>query len=558
MKFYDLDLTQLIPHGIPLNSSSEVEYTNYINEFFLNGFTNWFSSLFTTNAEGLLTDYSRSCAAPNSLNACMMCSDSQLEDSITEAGFKYYTANDHEINAKFMYDLENIKFGTEDWCTSIIQYVSNSKNVFAKPFYDDYAPYHYGIYISGDITGSVNVSEILDRLVENITSVGTAHTQIDELTVEDTGTIVNSHVAICIEDISRMFGVEISIPYDVWLVNYGNSKTATIAAIRQVYKVSITQAQNIIKAQPTPFSAFNDILDGGPYTKKRADEIVSELYRYGLEREPRWNGVIEARICVPEKPQVESDDPTKPLMFKSLEDGSTVKLTKNSTNNTYEISYDNESWSSYTFNTDITLNTDEKVYFRCTSFSITTPGSSHVKFVMSGKLEAYNNVNSMYSVDFADITTLTDQYVFMNMFLNCTALYRAPLLPATTLSFKCYSYMFYGCTNIVEPCALPATTLALECYNYMFSGCTALTKSPELPAVNLETSCYYNMFMNCSNLTEVRCAALNPPSGSSSLANGCGDWLYGVSSSGTFYANPDAVWPSNTSGIPAGWTRSSL
>ena len=25
-----------------------------------------------------------------------------------------------------------------------------------------------------------------------------------------------------------------------------------------------------------------------------------------------------------------------------------------------------------------------------------------------------------------------------------------------------------------------------------------------------------------------------------------------------FYANPDAVWPSNTSGIPTGWTRVSL
>lgn len=558
MKFYDLDLTQLIPHGIPLNSSSEVEYINYINEFFLNGFTNWFSSLFTTNAEGLLTDYSRSCAAPNSLTACMMCSDSQLEDSITEAGFKYYTANNHEINAKFMYDLENIKFGTEDWCTSIIQYISNSKNVFAKLFYDGYAPYHYGIYISGDITGSVNVSEILDRLVENINSVGTAHTQIDELTVEDTGTAVNSHVGICIQDISRMYGVEVSVPYDVWLVNYGNSKTATIAAIRQVYKVGVTQAQNIIKAQPTPFSAFNDILDGGPYTKKRADEIVSELYKYGLEREPRWNGVIEARIHIPETPQVDSDDPSKPLMFKSLEDGSTVKLANNATYNTYEISYDNTSWSSYAFNTNITLNTDEKVYFRCTSFSLPIPGSSHVKFVMSGKIEAYNNANSMRSVNFESITTLTDQYAFKNMFFECSALYRAPLLPATTLSFNCYAYMFGACTNLTEPPALPATTLANDCYTSMFESCTALTKSPELLAVNLESSCYFRMFRGCSNLTEVRCAALNPPSGSNSLSAGCGDWLYQASSSGTFYANPDAVWPSNTSGIPTGWTRSSL
>lgn len=558
MKFYDLDLTQLIPHGIPLNSSSEVEYTNYINEFFLNGFTNWFGSLFTTSPEGLLTDYSRSCAAPNSLTSCMMCSDSQLEDAITEAGFKYYTANDHKINAKFMYDLENIKFGTEYWCTSVIQYISNTNNVFAKPIYDGYAPYHYGVYISGDITGSVNVSGILDRLVENINSVGNAHTQIDELTVEDTGTTVNSHVGICIEDISRMYGVEVSIPYDVWLVDYGNSRTATITAIRSVYKVNLTQAQNIINAQPTPFSAFNDILDGGPYTKKRADEIVSELYRYGLEREPRWNGIIESRIHVPEKPQVESDDPSKPLMFKSLEDGSTVKLKNNGTYSTYEISYDNESWSSYTFNSDITLNTDEKVYFRCTYHQSINNDSNYVQFVMTGKIEAYNNVNSMYSTDFANITTFTQNYVFYNLFYRCSALYKVPLLPATAVTISCYAGMFASCTNIVEPPALPATNLDVRCYAAMFTKCTSLTKAPELHATDLKLNCYYNMFNGCSNLTEVRCAALNPPSGSSSLANGCGDWLSGASTSGTFYANPDAVWPSNTSGIPSGWTRSSL
>ena len=176
------------------------------------------------------------------------------------------------------------------------------------------------------------------------------------------------------------------------------------------------------------------------------------------------------------KPQVESDDPSKPLMFKSLEDGSTVYLTNNATYNTYEISYDNESWSSYSFGTVITLNKDEKVYFRCTSFSLPIPGSSNVRFFMSGKLEAYNNVNSMRSVNFESITTLTDQYIFEFMFLNCSALYRAPLLPATTISFKCYHYMFSGCTNLTEPCALPATILAGSCYESMFSDCTALTK----------------------------------------------------------------------------------
>ena len=270
------------------------------------------------------------------------------------------------------------------------------------------------------------------------------------------------------------------------------------------------------------------------------------------------NTLYEMLGGVPEKPQVESDDPSKPLMFKSLEDGSTVKLKNKGTYSTYEISYDNESWSSYTFNTDITLNKDEKVYFRCTHHQSITNDSNYVQFVMTGKIEAYNNVNSMYSTDFANITTFTQNYVFYQLFYKCSALYKVPLLPATAVTISCYAGMFASCTNIVAPPALPATDLDASCYAAMFINCTSLTKAPELPATDLKLNCYYNMFNGCSNLTEVRCAAVNPPSGASSLSNGCSDWLSGASTSGTFYANPNAVWPSNTSGIPKGWTRLSL
>ena len=34
------------------------------------------------------------------------------------------------------------------------------------------------------------------------------------------------------------------------------------------------------------------------------------------------------------------------------------------------------------------------------------------------------------------------------MFYGCTALTKAPALPATTLAYSCYSGMFYGCTKI--------------------------------------------------------------------------------------------------------------
>lgn len=256
-----------------------------------------------------------------------------------------------------------------------------------------------------------------------------------------------------------------------------------------------------------------------------------------------------------EIPSRSPDDINKPLMFLSLQDGSTVKLSNLSTNNAYEVSSDGETWSSYGLERTLTLNEGEKVYFRCTYYTPTNNDSRYVHFVLTGKLEAYNNVNSMYSVDFANITTLTQEYCFYSLFSSCSALYRAPLLPATTLSNACYVGMFSSCSNLVDAPNLPATTLATNCYASMFSGCAALTKAPELPATDLATYCYYRMFRFCTHLAEVRCAALNPPSGESSFVGCCNEWLDGASASGTFYADPDATWTNDVNGIPSGWTR---
>ena len=136
MKFYEIDLTQIIPYGIPLNNESHVEYTDYINEFFLRGFQNWFNRLYTVEDSDLIRDYSRSCTAPYSLDACKFCSDSQLQTMITEAGFIYYSNNAHDINAKFVYDLAKYPFGTEAYLTTIAQYVANSGDVYAEAVYN--------------------------------------------------------------------------------------------------------------------------------------------------------------------------------------------------------------------------------------------------------------------------------------------------------------------------------------------------------------------------------------------------------------------------------------
>ena len=213
MKFYELDLQQIIPYGIPLNTENHVEYSGSINDFFLKGFENYFHRLYTLNSgDELVRDYSRSCTSPASIYACNFCNDSQLQTAITEAGFTYYPTNDHDINAEFLFRLNRIPFGTSEYATAITQYVSNSNDVFAEMLYDGYDAYNYGIRLYGDISGSVNNATICQRLLENLQLLGTAHTRLDEIWFEDTSSDITNYAACYADDVSISCEIEIAIP----------------------------------------------------------------------------------------------------------------------------------------------------------------------------------------------------------------------------------------------------------------------------------------------------------------------------------------------------------
>ncbi len=165
---------------------------------------------------------------------------------------------------------------------------------------------------------------------------------------------------------------------------------------------------------------------------------------------------------------------------------------------------------------------------------------------------------------------------FRNMFSGCTALERAPELPATTLASFCYESMFSGCTALTQAPALPATTLAEGSYGGMFSGCTALQnppaisaqtlaesscmnmfsgctslkESPELKAQTLAPYSYAFMFSGCTSLKKITCTASNL-----SAENALMNWVEDVptGSSGTFVKKSGVSWPSGNSGIPTGW-----
>ena len=146
-------------------------------------------------------------------------------------------------------------------------------------------------------------------------------------------------------------------------------------------------------------------------------------------------------------------------------------------------------------------------------------------------------------------TTLTDS-CYEQMFDNCTSFVNAPELPATTLADSCYNDMFGGCTSLVNAPALPATTLANSCYYYMFAGCDSLTTAPELPATTLANRCYERMFDNCLKLNYIKMLATDI-----SASNCLNNWVYLVSSTGTFIKNAAMEsLPTGMSGIPDGWT----
>ena len=225
--------------------------------------------------------------------------------------------------------------------------------------------------------------------------------------------------------------------------------------------------------------------------------------------------------------------------------------------------------------TTLTSNCYSDMFSGCTSLT-TAP-----------ELPATTLANSCYSGMFRGCTNLTtapalpattlSNYCYRNMFEKCTSLVSAPELPATTLTIYCYAYMFYECTGLVNapsilpattlasycysnmfykcrsltkvPSILPATTLINNCYDSMFYGCNRLTTAPELPATTLTNNCYNNMFYECRNLNYIKCLATDIS------ANDCTYlWVYEVASTGTFVKATGVEWPTNTRGIPSGWT----
>ena len=272
------------------------------------------------------------------------------------------------------------------------------------------------------------------------------------------------------------------------------------------------------------------------------------------------------------------------LCFTAQEAGSTVKLTKvgSAPDVNLQTSTNGSSWTPYAVEDTITLaNVNDKVYFKAvgSNSAMGSQTSNYNMFVMTGKIAASGNVNSLLEEDEETARTMSlaeKRYCYARMFRGCTSLTSAPELPATTLAYSCYNTMFERCTSLTQVPKLPATILANDCYNGMFAFCTSLTQAPELPATTLANYCYNAMFQNCSSLTQAPelPATTLAYSCYSYMFNGCSSlsslkvaflawgsqtdqWLDKVAATGTFRC-PQALIDNTTertiSTVPESWT----
>lgn len=134
------------------------------------------------------------------------------------------------------------------------------------------------------------------------------------------------------------------------------------------------------------------------------------------------------------------------LCFTAEQANSTVRLDKSGSPNaiSLETSTDGSTWTDYSWsgNTGDTLtlaNAGDKVYMRAKTENQTIGSSlsKYYKFVMTGKIAASGNIQTLLKADGS--RTDAPSFCYYYMFSGCTSLTSSPALPATTLDSYCYS-----------------------------------------------------------------------------------------------------------------------
>lgn len=247
----------------------------------------------------------------------------------------------------------------------------------------------------------------------------------------------------------------------------------------------------------------------------------------------------------------------EPFWIEALEDVS-VGFTSNWQESNYcgYWSFDNTNWRAWS--NKVTVRKGEKLY-------LTYNSSAGEKWLwVSGKYNVGGSILSLvYGKDYLNYNT--HDFVFQHLFKNALSVVSAKELVLAT-DFKStssntsgmYYQLFNNCTLLEEAPRLP-NALSAGCYNGMFNNCSSLYKAPSLlatkSAINNGYAYYYRgMFTGCSNLSYIKMLLPMAFDGTDTTSNWSGNWVKGVSSTGTFIANSKRTdFTRGPHGIPEGW-----
>lgn len=213
-----------------------------------------------------------------------------------------------------------------------------------------------------------------------------------------------------------------------------------------------------------------------------------------------------------------------PLYIESVSSSCVISLNKTVN---VQFSHDGKDW--FDASNTYTVFYNKRLYIRAVGLSASSSAGIIRIRISEGKGNVGGNVMSLiHSFDYRGKTTLTQNCVFIGLF-DSDGVYSG----------------LVSARNLV----LPATTLSSKCYYGMFRGCANLIHAPKLPAAILKNNCYENMYSGCTNLSYVKCLA------QTNIVTYTSNWLEGVAPTGTFVKHPSADWGERgASSIPEGWT----
>lgn len=233
---------------------------------------------------------------------------------------------------------------------------------------------------------------------------------------------------------------------------------------------------------------------------------------------------IGSTLIWPQGGEVVHDYSQDYFTIESLQDSNTITAIKASSRMSPDIYYsldDGTTWSHQTLSSGTitfgTINTGDKIIFKCTISKWATDWNKYNRFNGSKNFKVYGNIMSLLNGD--NFTTNSSfesgsSFNLTGLFYGTTTIVDASnlLLPATTLYQSSYNGMFRGCTNLVNgPKLLPALDVPKDGYSSMFEGCVKLTEGPEISATTVSGDTALNRMFCMNRSSKVTAAMTKSP-----------------------------------------------